>query len=149
MSKKLEMRRYQAELEQFCRRIEVAFQPDCIILHGSMARNTDTVASDIDIIVIADTLPQNFLERLYQLNRLRNGTAPIEAVGYTRAEWEKMIDHFHLTALEALHWGIPLRGDELFGQWRTKLSYWKTLGLQREAASWWVPPLLQQRLLQG
>ena len=138
---------YQAEIEQFCQRVEAVFQPDCMILHGSLARGMDTVASDIDIIVIADRLPQNFLDRLYQLNRLREGMAPIEAVGYTRAEWEEMIEHFHLTALEALHWGVPLCGAELFEQWRAKLNHWKTLGLQREAASWSVPLLLQERLI--
>ncbi len=135
---------YEAEIEQFCHRVQAAFQPDCVILHGSVARGMYTPISDIDMIVISDQLPQNFLERLYQLNHLRNGDAPIEVIGYTRAEWEKMIEKLHLTTLEALHWGVPLLGETLFAQWKQKLDGWKAIGLQRGATSWSVPRQLQQ-----
>ncbi|RIK39330.1 MAG: hypothetical protein DCC55_18410 [Chloroflexi bacterium] len=135
---------YHKEIEQFCRRVKETFQPDCIILHGSLARGTYRPSSDIDLLVIGDRLPQAFLERLYQLNRLRDGAAPIKVVGYTRAEWEQMMEQLHLTALEALHWGVPLWGEALFAQWKQRLEEWKARGLQREATSWSVPPTLRQ-----
>lgn len=134
---------YKFEIGQFCQRVEEAFQPDCIILHGSIARGAYTPSSDIDIIVIGERLPENFFERAYQLNRLRDGTTPIEVVGYTLSEWQHMMGQLHLTVLEALHWGIPLQGQVLFGQWKSKLEEWKSMGLRRETVSWSVPPALQ------
>lgn len=137
---------YKSQLEQFCNRVERNFQPDCIILHGSLARGTHSPASDIDIVVISRRLPANFFERIYELNRLRDGTTPIEVVGYTLMEWEQMLDHLHLTVLEALHWGIPLRGQALFERWKSQLETWKSMGLRREETSWFVPQPLQPRL---
>ena len=90
MTLQLELPIYKLEIEQFCMRVEEAFQPDCIILHGSIARGTYTHSSDIDFIVIGKRLPENFFERAYQLNRLRDGTTPIEVVGYTLAEWQSI-----------------------------------------------------------
>lgn len=139
---------YKIEIERFCGRVEEAFQPDCIILHGSMARRTYTHSSDIDIIVIGEQLPENFFERAYQLNQLRDGTTPIEVVGYTLSEWQHMMGRLHLTVLEALHWGIPLHGQALFGQWKSKLEEWKSMGLRRETVSWSVPPALQPKKIE-
>lgn len=137
---------YKSEIEQFCNRVEEAFHPDCIILHGSFARGTHRRSSDIDIIIIGDLLAGNFFKRAYELNRLRNGTVPIEVIGYTLSEWEQMMERLHLTVLEALHWGIPLHGQALFEGWKSKLEEWKSVGLRRDAVSWSVPQALQQRM---
>ena len=146
MKQQIELPAYQSEIERFCGLVETTFWPECIILHGSITRGTYTQSSDIDIIVIGDRLPENFFERLYELNRLRDGTAPIEVVGYTLAEWEQMMEQLHLTVLEALHWGIPLHGQSLFEKWQTKLEKWKSIGLRRDTMSWSIPPVLQQQM---
>lgn len=130
---------YHLEIEQFCSRVITAFQPDCVILHGSVARQTNTPTSDIDIIVIGGNLPTNFFERSYQLNSMRDGIAPLEVVSYTLLEWQQMMEDFHLTTLEALHWGIPLHGKKLFKKWQVHLEKWKGKGLRRNAFSWVVP----------
>jgi predicted nucleotidyltransferase len=137
---------YRAEIAQFCQRVEEVFHPVCVILHGSLARGTNTATSDVDIIVISEHLPQNFLERLYQLNRLRTGVAPLEVLGYTLSEWAQMLEHLHLTALEALYWGKPLVGEALFAQWKEKLAAWQAMGLERGATNWTVPPALRQKV---
>ena len=137
---------YESQIEQFCNRVDERFHPDCIILHGSLVRGTYSHSSDADIIVISDRLPENFFERAFELNQLRDGTAPIEVVGYTKLEWEQMMQHLHLTVLEALHWGIPLHGEALFEQWKSKLNEWQSMGLCREETSWSVPKALRQRI---
>lgn len=143
MNSQFEVPVYQAQIEQFCHRVEESFQPDCIVLHGSIARGTHSRFSDIDIIVISNRLPGNFFERAYELNRLRDGTAPIEVVGCTLFEWEQMMEQLHLTVLEALYWGIPLHGQALFEQWKSRLEKWKSMGLRRGEMSWSVPQALQ------
>jgi predicted nucleotidyltransferase len=135
---------YEAEIQEFCQRVIENVQPDCIILHGSVARGTYTARSDVDLIVIGGRLSENFLDRLSTLSRLHDGHAPIEVIGYTLAEWQSMMRNFHLTVLEALHWGIPLYGEELFRQWQTRFEAAKAAGLQRERSSWYVPPKLRE-----
>ena len=131
-----------SHVHTFCQRLKDTFQPDCIILHGSVARGTNTSFSDIDIIVIGGQLPDDFFTRLYELNRLRDNQSAIEVIGYTLAEWETMLNRLHLTALEAIHWGIPLHGQTLFAQWQAKLESWKAIGLRRGIGSWSIPPNL-------
>jgi len=137
---------YQSEIKQFCKRVKRTFQPGCIILHGSIARGTNTRFSDIDIVIISDRLSENFFERAYKLNQLRDGAAPIEVVGYTLAEWEQMMEQLHLTVLETLHWGIPLHGEALFERWQARLEEWKSIGLCREEMSWSVPQALREKM---
>ncbi len=131
-------------INTFCQRLKNSFQPDCIILHGSVARGTNTSLSDIDIVVIGGQLPDDFFTRLYELNRLRDNQSAIEVIGYTLAEWETMLNRLHLTALEAIHWGIPLHGQALFAQWQAKLESWKAIGLHRGTGSWSIPSALQE-----
>jgi hypothetical protein len=133
---------YQTEILDYCERVVTTFHPDCIILHGSLPRGKFTPASDIDLVVIGGDLPENFLRRLFELNRLRDGKTPLEVVGYTLAEWEQMMANYHLTSLEALHWGVPLVGQDLFQQWRATLDKSKAKGLRRDSKSWIIPRTL-------
>lgn len=137
--KTLNLPAYQTELLAYCERVVNTFHPDCIVLHGSLARGEFTPTSDIDLVIIGGSLPDNFLRRLFALNQLRDGKAPVEVIGYTLAEWEQMMSNYHLTALEVLHWGIPLVGQDLFYVWRHKLDTWKSKGLRRNDKSWSIP----------
>lgn len=134
---------YQTEIEQFRIKALEQFRPDCIILHGSVARDTYTDKSDVDLILIGGRLNPHFLTRLFELNALQDGRTPFEIMGYTLAEWENMMSRFHLTTLEALQWGIPLHGEVLFAQWHERFVYWKSLGLCRGKVSWFVPLQLE------
>jgi hypothetical protein len=80
-------------------------------------------------------LPDNFLKRLRLLNHLKDGRTPIQAIACTLDEWKTMMLKFHLTVLEALHWGIPLHGEELFIKWQTRLERAKAVGLARGRTS--------------
>ena len=139
MNTKVELPVYQNKIEEFCQRVRKTFNPSCIILHGSYAREAFAPTSDIDLIVIGNELPENFIRRLYELNRLRDGTARIELIGNTLVEWEQMMNRLHLTVLEALHWGIPLHGGEMFSQWKSIFTQWQSIGLCREESSWVIP----------
>jgi predicted nucleotidyltransferase len=140
--KTIELPAYQTEIFDYCAHVVNAFHPDCIILHGSLARGGFTPTSDIDLVVIGGKLPENFLKRLFALNQFRDGKTPLEVVGYTRPEWEQMMSNYHLTALEAIHWGIPLVGQDLFYTWQSRLDQWKSKGLRRDNQSWVIPHTL-------
>jgi len=114
-------------------------QPECVILYGSLARGTYTNLSDIDLVVIAQLLPDYFMDRLDLLQRLNQGLGPIEALGYTRAEFEDMLQRGHVTALDALADGVPVYGDRYFGRLREVFQDMVRLGLRRSTCSWVLP----------
>ena len=141
--KTVNLPKYQTEITEYSERVIEAFHPDCIVLHGSLARGSFTTTSDIDLVVIGGALPDNFFKRLFELNRLRDGKTPLEVIGYTLGEWEQMMANHHLTTLEVLQWGIPLTGQKLFRQWQRKLEEWKSQGLRRTENSWVIPQALR------
>ncbi len=130
------------EIEHYCRRVIQEVEPECIILHGSVAKGTYTVKSDIDLLVIGGDLPQRFLERIYLLLSLNDSGAPIEPLAYTVEEFVQMLEAKHLTALEALSFGLPLYGDKLFQEWAGIVADWRARGLRRTTCSWVIPPYL-------
>jgi predicted nucleotidyltransferase len=105
---------YEKEVEIYCRKIAGMLRPRSIVLFGSMARGNYGVGSDVDILVISDNFPSNFLERLRLLFDANPTFAPIQAVGYTPAEFLKMIQRRHPTALYAVAEGKPLLDDGFF-----------------------------------
>lgn len=102
---------YSREVEDYCRRVIEALKPRSILLFGSMATGRQGLGSDVDIIVISENLPGNFLERLRLLFELNPTTAPIEALGYTPREFLRMLRRRHPTALDAVAQGKPLYDD--------------------------------------
>lgn len=58
------------------------------ILFGSYARGDFNYASDIDLLIISDELPEDLNERLSFLNLKRWGLADVEPIGWTEKEYE-------------------------------------------------------------
>jgi predicted nucleotidyltransferase len=110
-----ERERRRVALTQYTERLKDALHPACIILFGSVARGTDKVWSDLDVVLIGGSLPDKLFERLRVVGRLKRGLlASIDAFPYTEAEFEHMIENAHLTALESIHHGVPLHGEAYF-----------------------------------
>ena len=77
--------------DQYAQAVAAAYQPDCIILFGSVARDEQDTDSDIDILVIGGELPGDQRSRFRELMRLRPVLAPIQVHAYSRDEWESMM----------------------------------------------------------
>ncbi len=122
--------------EEYAESVVSAYDPDAIILFGSVARNAQKPHSDIDILVIGGNLPSNHRDRFRQLMRLRPPLAPIELQSFTRVEWEAMIKGKHVTVLEALKDGKALYGATLFSEWRQQFQRWIDRGLRRTDCTW-------------
>ena len=121
--------------EQLIRRL----QPQCIILYGSLARDTYTVASDIDLVVVTKGMSDSFHERLAQLQELNETRRSIDAFPYTPREFEAMLRQGHVTALDAVSDGVPLYGDTYFQGLRDILEGMVRRGLRRTSCSWVLP----------
>lgn len=107
---------YEKEIETYHRQAVEKLKPRSIILFGSIATGEYGAGSDVDIMVISEDLPQNFLERLRVLSELNPTTAPIEALGYTPVEFLRMLERRHPTALYAVADGKPLYDDGFFDE---------------------------------
>ena len=77
------------QIEEYCQEVVSKLNPQAIILFGSFASGDINEASDIDIMVIAD-FEQSFLDRIGLLLDLNYSGLPIEPIGYTVEELEKM-----------------------------------------------------------
>jgi predicted nucleotidyltransferase len=81
-----------------------------IVLAGSFARGSYTGSSDADILVIADNVPADVLER-YALFSNPEFPIDLEPRVYTTKEFVNMIRQGNRFALESLELGVPLHGE--------------------------------------
>ena len=123
------------ELVEFCMRVRDALAPHMIILHGSVARGLHGPWSDIDVIVVAD-FRESFLDRILRLLELAEPSLPVEPLGYTPEELERMLEQLNPLVLDALEFGVPLLGEERFRALRRRLEELKHEGLQRDELGW-------------
>jgi len=138
---------YREEVMRYVRQVVKELNPVCVVLYGSVAKGIFGVGSDIEILVVAEGLPESFLERLGVLYELSDGEAPIEAVAYTPEEFSAMLERRHPTALHALEDGIPLHGQEYFMEMKRRLQETKReTGLVRVEGCWIPVKLLEKTL---
>ena len=136
-----ERQRRQQALTEYVQRLTTAVQPICVILFGSVARGTDRVFSDIDLVVIGNQFPERMLDRLDTVNRLKRGLpVSIDVFPYTAAEFDQMLEDLYVTALEALRDGVALSGEAHLAHLRTKYQTLLQNGLRRTAVAWSSQP---------
>lgn len=78
-----------ARIDKYVQKVIKALNPLLIVLFGSFATGDFHEASDVDIMVVAD-FKEGFLDRIGVLMDLNTFGLPLEPVGYTPAEFEKM-----------------------------------------------------------
>ena len=128
---------YRRETSRYMRNVVKRLQPETVVLYGSHATDSYGMGSDIDILVVSDDLPMNFLERLRILAELNRTTAPIEAVGYTQREFGSMLHRRHPTALDVLEEGKILYDRGFMKQMRQRfLKMKREIGLVRMEPGW-------------
>jgi predicted nucleotidyltransferase len=92
-----------------------------IILTGSLARGSYSGTSDADILVIADSVPSNILER-YVLFSDPSVPVDLEPRVYTTDEFKNKLRQGDRFVVEALQTGIPLHGKQFLNDIRGSAS---------------------------
>lgn len=87
-------------------------------LAGSVARGDFNVWSDIDVVVIAEGLPERYPERA---DKLMTGVPKVQPVGYTPDEFRTALERRNALVVEAVERGISLAGEEFLREVRTQL----------------------------
>ncbi|MEM2886130.1 MAG: nucleotidyltransferase domain-containing protein [Thermoproteota archaeon] len=90
-------------------------KPDRIILYGSFARGDVNEGSDVDLIVITDW-KEDPLERIGKLLELNKFNIPIEPLGYTEEEFERLIEERNPFILQVLDEGKVIYQAERRGR---------------------------------
>jgi len=111
MTKLLEERRRQREkaiklAREYIDKLSEVLTLVSAILYGSFARGDFNLSSDIDVLVISDSLPPNPLTRLEFLYQFASGG--IEPKAYTTEEFISMLKDGNPVIVDALKNGIIL-----------------------------------------
>ncbi len=108
-----ERKRRWAELkalaEQFAERAHQALGKVTVWLYGSVARGDFNFWSDVDVLVVAERLPENLLER--QALLLQLAPEGVEPIGYTLAEFEALRARCYPNLMALIQEAICLRDD--------------------------------------
>lgn len=89
--KRIEKKKFEQKIDKLIRVLKKEYKPDKIILYGSCARGDYHEGSDLDLVIIKDDVPDNFLKRLDEVLNLCDGSVGVEALVYKNAEVEKML----------------------------------------------------------
>lgn len=96
-----------ARAERFAEGLDPALGVRAVVVFGSVARGDFHDSSDVDVLLIADGLPDRALERAAAV-----GLPPprVEFVAWTPDEWRLERDRGNPIAIEADERGLLLRG---------------------------------------
>lgn len=83
-------------------------QPRAVVVFGSVARGDFNLWSDIDVLVIADALPDRLPDRMAAVSTTAHGK--VAAIPWTTTEWFRMEAKGNPIALEARAVGITVAG---------------------------------------
>ncbi|MEM3442995.1 MAG: nucleotidyltransferase domain-containing protein [Candidatus Bathyarchaeia archaeon] len=92
------------KIKDYIKEVVAKLNPHLIILFGSFATNNINEGSDIDILVVAD-FKEDFLDRIGKLMNLNKFGIPVEPVGYTPKEFNRMRMERNPFLLEVLEKG--------------------------------------------
>ena len=81
------MQDYKTEIQNIKDQIIMKYNPERIVLFGSVARNSFNDNSDIDILVVKRT-DKNKFQRMCELRRMINYNIPLDILVYTPEELE-------------------------------------------------------------
>ncbi len=116
---------YAEEVADFCLAVIRAFEPWCIIIHGSVARGDYVLGrSDVDVLVISDHFEGvDVRDRIGELLSYGAGRAVFfEALGFTRKEALRMLEDLNLLMLDALHHGKVIYDRGFYGQLKARFE---------------------------
>lgn len=115
LSRRREERRRLLELgKRLADRLPATLDVQCVVVVGSVARGDFNVWSDVDVLVVAASLPDRPQDRLSALGAAApTGVSPI---GWTPAELRRELARGNPLAREAVTDGVVLRGAERLRQ---------------------------------
>jgi len=94
-------KKLEAELPRIIKILREKYQPDKVLLFGSLVSGRVKAWSDIDLVIIKST-PKRFIERLKEVALLVNPSVGVDFFVYTPEEFDTMTNEknsFHRTEM--------------------------------------------------
>jgi len=91
-------------LREFLENFFNLYSAEFIILFGSSAIGKFNYRSDLDLLIVTNSLKEDYFDRLYQIQLITS--SGIDFFLYTPIEFEIMISNLRLIAIEAISTGI-------------------------------------------
>ncbi|MFO8017798.1 MAG: nucleotidyltransferase domain-containing protein [Promethearchaeia archaeon] len=111
------------------------YSAEFIILFGSGAKGNFNYKSDIDLLIVSDAIKGNYFSKLRKMFDISKGG--IDFFVYSTEEFKKMVNTYHLLAIEALANGILLYDKGLGKNYKNQIrELVKTNKLQRSKHAW-------------
>lgn len=107
--RRTERRRLIARARAYAERLDGRIPLKATILVGSVARGDFNVWSDIDVLVVADELPERTPDRGLLL--MTDAPAGVQPVGMTPSEFRSALERRNRMVVEAVESGIVLSGE--------------------------------------
>lgn len=92
------------DLISFLEKFFLNHDAEFIVLFGSSSKGTFNYRSDLDLLIITNSIKGDFFERLLQMQQITPGG--IDFFVYNLTEFKQMVANFNLIALEALSSGL-------------------------------------------
>jgi predicted nucleotidyltransferase len=93
----------------YAERLSARLSLEAAVVAGSVARRDFNVWSDVDVVVIVDSLPEHPLDRATLL--LEDAPPRVQPIGFTPAEFEREVARGNRLALEAVDTGVTVAGQ--------------------------------------
>jgi uncharacterized protein len=108
-ARRAERDRLIAVARSYAENLQARLPVNVVVLAGSVARGDFNLWSDIDVLVVADGLPDRLPDRLALLGA--DAPAGLQPVGFTPAELRRAAERANRLVLDAAEHGIVLAGD--------------------------------------
>ncbi|MEJ2279220.1 MAG: nucleotidyltransferase domain-containing protein [Candidatus Lokiarchaeota archaeon] len=106
-------------LTKFLQNFYSNYSAEFILLFGSSAKGNFNYKSDIDLLIVSNSIEGNYFEKLKKMFDISPGG--IDLYIYSLEDFDRMVREFHSITLEALSEGILLY-DKGFGETYKKLN---------------------------
>lgn len=106
--RRAEQQRLIATARRYVERLSRRAPITAAVVAGSVARGDFNVWSDIDVVIVADGLPERLLDRQDLL--LSDAESGVQAIAFTPAEFRVALAKRNKLAHEAVEIGVPLVG---------------------------------------
>ena len=105
--RRTERRKLVSRAREFAASLPDQLAVRAVVVFGSVARGDFNLWSDVDVLVVADRLPETFLKRL---DALAPWPARVQPVAWTPSEWRHRLARRDPIALESVERGVWIVG---------------------------------------
>jgi len=122
-------------IRQFLKKLLEKYDIEFVILFGSIAKNNWNYRSDIDLLIVSNSIKGDYLLRLRKMQQI--SPRGIDFFIYTLEEYEKMLNEFRLMAIEPLSTGILIYDKGLGAKFIEKVKNWIKVGKITKVKNGW------------